>query len=165
MSEKPSLLYLHGLDSQPTPLKTHLISTLGYSVIAPQMHYRHERQLYQRLKNLCLYFNVQWIVGSSMGGYTAFWLSHDMGLPCVLINPALSFRSQDPGLVPEEISFSCAKRIIFIGEEDDLVIPEQTIQWLNQYNSDDMPEIRMLPDIGHRVSAPLLKKVVSECIS
>lgn len=164
MEEKPGLLYLHGLDSQPTPLKTHLISTLGVTVIALQMHYRQERNLYQRLRNLCLYFDVKWIVGSSLGGYAAFWLSHDLGIPCVLLNPALAFRSQDPGLVPENIPFTPAKRIVFMGEKDDVVIPETTIQWLYEYNPENMPDIRKLSDVGHRVSAECLRELVLDAI-
>lgn len=164
MSGKPSLLYLHGLDSQPTPLKTHLLSTLGMGVIAPQMHYREEKQLYNRLKQLCEQFNVQWIVGSSMGGYVAYWLSQDIGISCVLINPALAFRSQDPGLVPQDIPFTHAERIVYIGEEDDVVIPDNTIQWLGRFSPDDMPHIRMLPNVGHRVSADHLRDLVSQCI-
>jgi esterase/lipase len=165
MSGKSSLLYLHGLDSQPTPLKTHMLSTFGMSVIAPQMHYREEKQLYNRLIKLCKYFNVQWIVGSSIGGYVAYWLSQDIGIPCILINPALSFRSLDTALVPSDISFTKAERIVFIGEKDNVVIPEDTIQWIRNFNPDDMRGIQILPDVGHRVTADYLRNLVSQCIS
>lgn len=127
---KPVALYLHGLDSKPVASKTDLLLQRGYAVVAPMMHYREERALYPRLLNLLRQYPVELLVGSSLGGYTAFWLSHQFKIPALLFNPALAFRSQDPGFIPADIICGDTAQVIYQGMKDDTVIPSDTRAWI-----------------------------------
>jgi uncharacterized protein len=148
-----TVLYLHGLDSAPVASKTSGLANLGFTVIAPKIHYREEHDLYIRLRKLAVYFCPKVIIGSSLGGYTAFWLSRDLGIPAVLINPALSFYDEDPGLVPKNISLSHEPVYIYQGALDDTVKPELTRQWLRVHLPRFQPILELAHDNGHQISA------------
>jgi uncharacterized protein len=157
-----SILYLHGLDSAPIAVKTSVFADLGFSTIAPMLHYREETHLYRRVKNIAQYFDVKAIVGSSLGGYTAFWLGQDIGVPVVLLNPALSFYDRDPGLVPKSIKRMDIPVFIYQGALDDTVDPEETRQWLAQHYPDLQPQFQIEPQEMHQVNPSLFKALMQD---
>lgn len=164
MAAVPAVLYLHGLDSNPAPLKTGMIARHGFRVIAPQMHYREERNLYDRVCKLIEWFQPDWIIGSSLGGYMGFWLSRQFNLPAILINPALSFREDDPGLV-RNFTFSDVPAHIVIGLKDDVVLPETTISWLEK-NQVHFKNTFIYPqqEMGHRTREEELESIIMQII-
>lgn len=164
MKELPVVLYLHGLDSSPTPEKTSMIARLGFRVIAPQMHYREEKNLYGRVGRLIDYFQPDWIVGSSIGGYMGFWLSRQFDIPAILINPALSFKEEDPGLIQSFTLNDTAAHIV-IGMKDDVVLPEKTLGWL-EGNRAHFTKVDLYPqeDMGHRIQVDELKSIIMQIV-
>jgi len=157
-----SILYLHGLDSAPIAVKTSVLADMGFTVIAPMMHYREEKDLYVRLKNIAQHFNVKAIVGSSLGGYTAFWLGQEMGVPVVLLNPALSFYDRDPGLVPKNIQSVDIPVFIYQGAKDDTVDPEATKQWLADHYPGLKPRYHIEPKEKHQVNPRLFSQLMQQ---
>ncbi len=116
-------LYIHGFDSFPVPEKIEVLRNAGLEVIAPHIDWRNNPDAYQFLKNVAITENIQFLVGSSLGGYAAFWLAEDLGLPCLLFNPAMSFGDLFKKHLPEISNRLCPARFVVIGAKDETVDP------------------------------------------
>ncbi len=157
---KPCVLYIHGFESSPIASKTSAIADLGCAVIAPQIHYKEATGTFSRLKQLATEFKADWLIGSSLGGYSAFWLSQYLQIPALLFNPALAFRRIDPGLVSEKIEITNHKQVIFLGMQDTTVDPLSTRRWLHQQNIIDQVHIIEHPSNGHQISLDVFKETI-----
>lgn len=157
---RPSVLYIHGFDSSPMAEKTSIIAKMGFTVIAPKIHYKESRNTYQRLLQLAKEFKVEYIIGSSLGGYTAFWLSQELNIPTLLFNPALAFQRIDPGLVHKNTSITNTQQMIFLGMEDDTVDPKTTKNWLEKNHILDQVKIIEHPTNGHQISLDVFKEQI-----
>ena len=38
---------------------------------------------------------IEFLVGRSHGGYLSYWLSEELGIPCLIMNPHLSVRLKE----------------------------------------------------------------------
>ncbi len=161
-TKRAHILYIHGFESTPTPVKTSALAQLGLTVIAPQLHYEEVPGTYERLLKLAEYFNVKWLVGSSLGGYTAFWLSQKLKLPTLLFNPALPFSNRDPGLIIDKPSISNFQHHIFLGLKDKTVSPQKTKQWLRKENLIDKVKITEHATNGHQIPLDIFTQVVTK---
>ena len=149
---KPTVLYIHGYESAPTPAKTMALSDLGFAVIAPKIHYVENYNTYERLKSLALEYQIDWLVGSSLGGYTAFWLSQELILPTLLFNPSLIFKRTDPGLVKKDLEIKNFNQTIFLGLKDTTVDPLLTQKWLEKRQILDRVKIIKNEEHAHEIS-------------
>ncbi|MCF8366093.1 MAG: hypothetical protein K9H16_09940 [Bacteroidales bacterium] len=122
-------LYIHGLDSHPVPEKLDILEKAGLEVVALHINYRTENKAYHILKKYAEEQAVEFLVGSSLGGYIAYWLAQDLGLPCLLFNPAMSYRDSLDEHLPEIINRLCPARFVVIGAFDDIVEPEDSINY------------------------------------
>lgn len=91
---KPSILYIHGLNSSPASTKaSQLLQLAGHCGIAAQLRvpalHHHPRQAMQQLQSALDELGQPLLVGSSLGGYYATFLAERHGLDAVLINPAV----------------------------------------------------------------------------
>jgi hypothetical protein len=116
-------LYIHGCDSFPVPEKIQILRNAGLEVTAPHIDYRIQPDLYQFLKETIISENLEFLIGSSLGGFTAFWLAEDLGLPCLLFNPAMSFGDLFKKQLPEISNRLCPARFVVIGAKDETVDP------------------------------------------
>lgn len=157
---RPSVLYIHGFESKPVAEKTSAIADLGCTVIAPQLHYKEVMGTYSRLKQLAEEFKVDWLIGSSLGGYSAFWLSQELQIPTLLFNPALAFRKIDPGLVSKDVDICFHQHTVFLGLKDDTVDPISTKHWLRQQNVLEQTTLIEHSENGHQISLPVFKETI-----
>jgi predicted esterase YcpF (UPF0227 family) len=94
-SEKPTLLYIHGLNSSAQSKKAcqliALMQSLGLAeqLQVPELHH-HPRQAMLQLQAAIEQLGRPLLVGSSLGGYYATHLAQRHGLKAVLINPAVN---------------------------------------------------------------------------
>ena len=95
------ILFLHGLQSNNKSSKVSHMTDEGHQVLAPNMNYFDNKQLYQETLEKLLEFEPELIVGSSMGGYFAYHLSTHFSTNLLLLNPALPKRSFDPPILPD----------------------------------------------------------------
>lgn len=130
---KINCLYIHGLDSSPLKEKLDILKTVGMVVFALHIDYRNQKNSYDLLLNFARKNQINFIIGSSLGGYLGFWLAEQLGLPCLLFNPALAYRSIDNVLVPPIGASYCPLRIMVLGKQDDVVLPNTTIEWLEAF--------------------------------
>ncbi|OOE88305.1 esterase YqiA [Salinivibrio sharmensis] len=92
-----ALLYLHGFNSSPQSLKARQMQAYcaqhrpDIEVLVPQLP-SHPEPTVQLLDELIMRFSDTHqlgLVGSSLGGFLATWLSERYQLPAVLVNPAV----------------------------------------------------------------------------
>ncbi|MBP9135514.1 MAG: hypothetical protein KBF31_00790 [Chitinophagales bacterium] len=131
--QKYNCLYIHGLDSSPLKEKLDILKASGMNVFALHIDYRNQKNSYDLLENFAKKNEINFIVGSSLGGYIGFWLAEQLGIPCLLLNPALAYRSIDNVLVPPIGKSFCPLRIIVLGKLDDVVLSQDTLKWLDVY--------------------------------
>lgn len=130
-------LYIHGLDSHPVPEKLEILKSLGLEVVALHIDYRKENGVYQKLKTTIEKEKVEFIVGSSMGGFLAYWLGEDLGLPCLLFNPAMNYMDELMPHLPEISNRLCPARFVIIGAHDESVDPKENIHFFRRVQRKD----------------------------
>lgn len=149
------ILYLHGYQARPPADKLARLQMLGHRTTAPHLHYDNGPQ-FDGLLSLVAYHNargpgIDFIIGSSMGGYMAYYLSDLLQLPCWLINPALRPDLHELQPVPQAPKPHKVKYIL-LGLQDDVVPPLATIQHFAQ-RPDAFRTLTLRADLGHRIDA------------
>ena len=124
------ILFLHGLLSNNKSSKVFHMIDEGHEVMAPNMNYFDNEQLFQETMDKLLDFEPELIVGSSMGGYFAYHLGTHYKTNLLLLNPALPNRSFDPPILPDGTEKS--KIWALIGRNDDVVNPVANEEILNR---------------------------------
>ena len=147
------ILFLHGLESKPGCEKVQLLQSLGHIVQSPKIEYKDDKS-YENLYKLTKHNNYDVIIGSSMGGWFAWNLGKELGVPVLLLNPALHSRSVNPAIgewVGEEKKAS--KVFLALGLADDIINPDKSIEWLNSHDKLDYnPNNTYKAIYGHRTS-------------
>jgi predicted esterase YcpF (UPF0227 family) len=112
---KQYILYLHGLEGKLSEEKRNVLLQFGY-VSTPDIDYRKPKILLN-LVEICKTADI--IIGSSMGGYTGYFLSLIFDKPCLLFNPAFPYRPVNPDFSGVEIPKSKkADTTIVLGNKD-----------------------------------------------
>ncbi|MEZ4912275.1 MAG: YqiA/YcfP family alpha/beta fold hydrolase [Saprospiraceae bacterium] len=150
-------LYIHGLDGFLSEEKRAILSTYT-KVFAPIMDYRVNSAAYYNLLSIAKEGKVDIIIGTSMGGCMAYHLSFHLGLPALLFNPALPFRSVDIDLPTQDQIRASYLRVV-IGGQDDIIDPLQNIVWLATHEKGDM-DIRWRNTLGHRIPTDVFEEEV-----
>jgi predicted esterase YcpF (UPF0227 family) len=150
------VVFFHGLESQAGGPKYKFLKDRYGDVYAPSMDYFKNKnlfhQVYEQLKNQ----KIDIISGSSMGGYFAYWMGKKLGVDTILFNPALPYRTQ----VEPNIDKSGTKKsysVIILGSDDDIIKPEDTIEWLESNESPKNYILEWEP-YGHRTPIQSFKK-------
>ena len=130
-------LYIHGLDSHPVPEKLEILRQHGLDVVALHMDYHNESNVYHTLQNFARSENVEFIIGSSLGGFLAYWLGQDLGLPVLLFNPAMSYSDKLNEHMPEIKNRNCPARFVVIGAFDETVDPEPNIRFFRKQGDEN----------------------------
>ena len=139
-----SVLYFHGLESQPGGLKVEYLNQNFDFVDAPAMDYR-KKDLFEDWLEYVKTEKPDLIIGSSMGGYFAHALASHTGIPVLLFNPALHNRSFDvEGVYLGE--FKPEGKVI-LGKKDDVIDPSITKAMLKDSNL----EIEEIKEMEHRI--------------
>lgn len=120
-------LYIHGLDSFIRPEKLEILKKHKLDPVALHLNYRETLGIYETLKDAAIHKEVEFIVGSSVGGYLGFLLSNDLGIPCLLFNPTMDYKEQIfYSVLPEIKKSTCDYRYIVLGANDKTVDPQLT---------------------------------------
>ena len=147
------ILFLHGLESKPGCEKVQLLQSLGHIVQSPKIEYKDDKS-YENLYKLTKYNNYDVIIGSSMGGWFAWNLGKELGVPVLLLNPALHSRSVNP-IIGEwrQIEKKASKVFLALGLYDEVISPDKTLEWLKDNDKLDWnPNNTKVAGYGHRTS-------------
>jgi uncharacterized protein len=116
-------LYIHGLDSTPNLTKIGMMENRGLHTFAPLIDFRNNPDCYFDLARLIEREKIGFIAGSSLGGFMAYWLSHETGIPCLLMNPAMVHPSLEAINLPSTGQNRSEFMYVAIGELDDVIDP------------------------------------------
>ena len=124
-------VYIHGLDGEPKPEKMEIMKQAGLEVSALHLNYRENKNVYSELKELIIKNKVKFLIGSSFGGMLAYYLAEELGIPCLIFDPAIAYRSVQVE-IPKIKSNICPLRIVVLGEKDDIINPIENAKIFNQ---------------------------------
>ncbi|MCF8234270.1 MAG: hypothetical protein K9G67_04995 [Bacteroidales bacterium] len=154
--------YIHGLDSFPVPEKIKIMEEVGLSVISMHLDYRRQPDAYEILKIEAMEKNAAVLIGSSLGGSLAYWLAEDLGLPCLLFNPAMDI-DKDVGLkIPKITKRECPMRFVVLGESDDSVDPLKNLSYFRERERDGLDQkVLTCHWLGHQIDFDTFGGMVS----
>ena len=139
------ILYLHGYQGSPNWDRINWMKSLGHEVIAPQIDYDKEHDFFINLLDI----DFDFIVGNSLGGFTAFYLSLYKGKPSICINPPLYMDLKVRMNLPSKYKIKSSRHIsVIIGNDDEVVNPTKTYDWLTK--NKPVINIEMIDGMGHR---------------
>lgn len=139
------ILYLHGYQGSPNWDRIEWMKSLGHEVIAPQIDYDNEQDFFINLLNK----DFDFIVGNSLGGFVAFYISLYKGKPSICINPPLYMDLKIKMNLPIAYEIKGSQNIsVIIGNDDDVVNPIKTFNWLTE--NKPSTSIKMIDGMGHR---------------
>lgn len=144
--------YIHGLDSYPVPGKMDILRKAGFAPASVRINYYDEENVYGLLKEQIIQQNAACIIGSSMGGLMGYWLAEELGLPCLLFNPAMDFSPPRNPQIPQLESFSCPLRYVVMGLFDDSVDPLKSTEFFEKNDHDNVNQ-RLITChwLGHQI--------------
>ena len=83
------IMYIHGLESSQGGPKVDVLEK-HFEVLAPKCDYKDNENIFFDLLSQAQLFQPDIIIGSSMGGYMAYYISQHIDKPIILFNPALA---------------------------------------------------------------------------
>lgn len=139
------ILYLHGYQGSPNWDRINWMKSLGHEVIAPQIDYDKEHDFFVNMLDM----DFDYIVGNSLGGFVAFYLSLYKGKPSICINPPLYMDLKIRMNLPLQYDIKSSRHIsVIIGNDDEVVNPIKTYDWIAK--NKPTTNIKMIDGMGHR---------------
>ena len=148
--KKKNILYLHGLDGEFDKEYKKILNDLDVNCIGLSLDYRQEN-----IWDIISKKNIDGVIGHSLGGYMAYYLSNEKEIPALLLMP--SFDKADIKLqdIPKDVLNlpNYKEKIALIGTKDDAV--NAKLQKENLENVKIYEE-----EINHDLSIHIFKKYV-----
>ncbi|MBK7426907.1 MAG: hypothetical protein IPI60_07700 [Saprospiraceae bacterium] len=153
------IAYLHGLERKLSGEKRLVLETFG-QVWAPEIKYQQPKMLSSLLEDAP--FEPDAVIGSSMGGYAAYFLSRCWSCDALLFNPAFVNRPFDPDLTglyyPED---EHPFMQVILGQVDDVIPAELNQAYIEANLSVDDIDIFVRAGLGHRIPLPVFEEEVT----
>ncbi|MCG2431842.1 YqiA/YcfP family alpha/beta fold hydrolase [Aequorivita xiaoshiensis] len=144
-----NILYLHGLDSSLNTEKRAILEEFGM-VYSPQIDYRNDERSIESLIKLYNDKNIDFVIGSSMGGFAAYYIADRFQRPALLFNPALAYRSVHQEIPDIKNPISNLKHLV-LGAKDEVIDPKSTLEFLSNSIGIDNYNIKVRQDLQHRI--------------
>ncbi|TYB71516.1 hypothetical protein ES677_10625 [Bizionia gelidisalsuginis] len=149
-----TILYLHGLMSSNQSNKIEWLKE-KHHVFNPQLNYKKDsKTIFAELEAICENTIVHLIIGSSLGGYLGYHISNKFNIPSLLFNPALEQTTAEKPDV-NCVNNTNVLHTIVLGENDDVISPIKTLQFLENRNSNF---VHSYAPTGHRTPFEIFKK-------
>lgn len=148
-TNKPNILYLHGLDGELNNSYKNILNNLGCNYIGISINYKNCFDILDIIKNI----KIDGIIGHSLGGYLAYHISNIKRIPALLLMP--SFDDTDikyikiPSTVEKLPVFN--KKIILIGKKDKSVDKDKQLSILKNLDINE-------ENIDHDLSDKIFKE-------
>ena len=156
-----NILYLHGLKSKLSAEKRKVLEHYG-NVFAPDINY--ENQHIQPVEILKQYPDTEFrvLIGSSMGALNSYIISNWIGRPALLFNPPLSKHPWSVMHSKERFTRGVTSKQVVLGAKDEVVNPQETLNYIGSRLCGDELVIKIHPQIGHRIPLDAFKAEVKE---
>ena len=153
-------VYIHGLDGHPKPEKMEIMKQAGLDVSALHLNYRENKNVYSDLKELIKTNKAEFLIGSSFGGMLAYYLAEELGIPCLIFNPAITYQSVQVE-IPEIKGHTCPMRIVVLGEKDDTVNPIENAKFFKQKERSNLiQKVITCSWLGHQIDLQTFDEMV-----
>ena len=144
-------LYIHGLDSFPVPEKIDILKKQGLNTVALHIDYRNNKDVFEILLQFAIEHKIELVVGSSLGGYLAFWIGAKLKVPQILYNPAIHYEKNFGWEIPEISIPTNIFRCIILGDKDGIVNPELNYSYFNKQLKSDYTKMIRCSWLGHKI--------------
>ncbi len=153
-----NILYIHGLNSAPNLERLKLLEAQGHQTYALHLDYENEPNTFEILKEYAIEHKIDFIIGSSAGGYIGYWLGQLLNIPQLLFNPAVAKRFIEYD-VPYKINENFdLKSWVVLGMRDDIVPYEGS---LNFFEGKANRRIIVCEWLAHRIDFQTFKECVA----
>ena len=160
-----NILYLHGLDSNLSNEKREVLKPFG-NIIAPDLNYRANPNMIENLYTEYKNQNINFIIGSSMGGFAGFYLSKLMQIPALLFNPALPYRTSILQNIPIINDDHNHLLQIVIGNQDDIILAKDNLKFILKLLplKNDI-RLHLISELGHGIPVAIFENEVNSFFS
>ncbi|WP_172916245.1 YqiA/YcfP family alpha/beta fold hydrolase [Capnocytophaga canimorsus] len=151
------ILYLHGLDSFLQDDRRAVLQQYA-TIDAPVLDYKGTPNLFKKLQET--YHDVDAIIGSSAGGLVAYYLAQYLQKPCLLFNPALTFRAEMP--IPTAFNKNYKEYMqIVVGGQDKIISAWESIEIIKEDISENQNiNIHFTNTMQHSYDIDIFRKEV-----
>ncbi|MFN4763202.1 YqiA/YcfP family alpha/beta fold hydrolase [Gillisia sp. Q332] len=144
------ILYLHGLESKLSEEKRTILGRFG-EVSAPNLNYYNNPDAIESIVEKYGKAGIDVVIGSSIGGFAAYYVSTVLKKPALLFNPALRKRSVEQ-IIPSEAINSYTLKHFVLGADDNVVNPADTMNFISEkYNEFTDFHLHIRPKLAHSI--------------
>lgn len=159
-----NIVYLHGLDSKLSLEKKDILEKFG-KVIAPEIDYYSNANAIESLVDYLKDKKVDVIIGSSIGGFAAYYVSTALKKPALLFNPALRNRSVEQIIPSIPINRLSVKQFV-LGAMDDVVSPGDTLGFISKiYNEFTDFHIHLRTGLTHNIPLDVFEEEIKSFLN
>lgn len=94
-----------------------------------------------------------------MGGFAAYHVANALSRPALLFNPALKNRPVIQNIPEEGNKYNNLKQVV-ISQRDEVVLPEDTLLPVPNFNPVTDVYLGLVPRLGHRIPVELFEEEV-----
>lgn len=154
-----TILYLHGLESKLSDAKRAVVERYA-KVIAPDLDYHNNPDTVQEVYETYKSKTIDYVMGSSMGGFAAFHLGRAFNKPVLLFNPALVKRSV-PQNIPTYKTPTSGFGQVVLGGKDPVVDPADSLRFLgDQLKAGFDYHLHLRAEMEHRTPLDVFEEEV-----
>ncbi|WP_028376159.1 YqiA/YcfP family alpha/beta fold hydrolase [Leeuwenhoekiella sp. MAR_2009_132] len=154
-----TILYLHGLESKLSAAKKAILEQYA-TVIAPDLDYKNNPDAVQQIYEIYKTEAIDYVMGSSMGGFAAYHLGLAFNKPVLLFNPALVKRSVVQN-IPDFKAPSSGFGQVVLGGKDTVVDPSDTLSFLgDQLKRGFDYHVHLRAEMSHRTPKDIFEEEV-----
>ncbi len=158
-------IWIHGMGGSPNQDKIALMEQYGWETHALHLDYVQEPLRFEILRDYCTKHHIDVLVGSSFGGFLAFWLSEELGLSCILLNPAVSIRGKSKNKPNSVTHLRSALCLVALGAKDELIDAQRTLLFIEQdKRADKIILTKVFDEEGHSFTIEAFREILEWAI-
>jgi uncharacterized protein len=150
--------FFHGLESELPSSKVDIMEQMGWEVGSDLMKYK-SGEPYKLALEKVKKFKPDILVGSSLGGLTARYLSSYLDIPVILLNPAFPFKDYNMDF-PDRYGEFIPKAWVLLGAKDATVDFRQNKKEMESYGA-----CISVDDHGHRTPKDIFKAFLESILN
>ena len=162
------VLFLHGMGARPKEWQLNVFREHNLDVYALHLVYSKDVNSFEVLRDYIKEKEIEFLVGRSHGGYFAYWLAEELGIPCLMMNPHHSLSLMDkmkPKAMTQRASPLC---LLVLGTDDDLVDPDRTVLFFEEEAKKGHPKLlktKIMDGVGHWLAPDTFSDMVGWALS
>jgi len=155
-----NILWAHEMGYKPDLMKIEIIKKFGLKPFYLHLDYENNNNCFDILSDYCVEKQIDFLIGSSYGGFLCFWLSEKFGIPCLLLNPALSLRTKNK-TKPKIESLKSKLCLVALSANDEVIDYNRTLLYLeNDIRKDKTIKTKIIEAEGHIITNQTFENIL-----